>query len=284
MNITNQISYIITNNNNKEDSSRMYLKKKESSFYFGYMFDSNVIKFATLDEVKYFINNIITFGYNLRIAKIQEELNGKVVISRKFFNVKQRMNKFNLKLEEITKEDVDDLLFPEGRMNLKNKDLRKVIKKRNRLKRQIIIKINDIIDFHNMLDVKFSFTSSEGDMEICDGNCPLCEAISDLAGLLDGPYLNKSLGNYKTAQKRFIDSEGKIKNWDEDDLKILLFDFNTLVKNNPDMTIPEIATDFYQSSKSPFYALLRRVRSFGTIDYLLLEMDKRKSSRAKKNK
>lgn len=284
MNITNQISYIVTNNNNKEDSSRMYLKKKESSLYFGYMFDSSIVRFTTLDEVKYFINNIITFGYNLRISKIQEELNGKVVISRRFFNVRQGLNKFNLRLEEITKEDVDDLLFPEGRISLKNKDLGKVIKKQNKIKRRIIIKINDIIDFHNMLDVKFSFTSSEGNMEICDGNCPLCEAISDLTSLLDGPYLNKSLGNYKTAQKRFIDSEGKIKNWDEDDLKILLFDFNTLVKNNPDMPIPDIVTNFYQLSKSPFYALLRRIRSFGTIDYLLIEMDKRKSPRSKKSK
>lgn len=277
--------YIITNNNTKEDSRRMYLKEFEKgNFAFANVFDDNVKRFDKYEDVKYFINNILTFGYNVRIAKIQEEFKGDILIRRSFSNAKISLNTFNLSLDEITDDDVNELLFPEGKINFTLNELNYIMARRNYIKRQLIIKINMLIDFHNMLDKKFSFTTSEHKSEICDGNCPICSQIFEVAQKLDSPYLSKSLNNYSTAQKRFLNPDGTMTAWSDEELQVLLYDFNKLVANNSDMTIPEIAEKFYQVSKSPFYALIRRIRASENMEWLLVEMDKRQAAKKRKNK
>lgn len=275
-----RIRYFITNNSPKEDSQRLFLKKaKDDSLFFGYKFDKDVLQFDELNDAKYFINNIFTFGYNIRIAKLQETLKGGVVIKRSYSTVKPEKYKFNLTLKEITKEDIDDLLFPEGKTVFKFDNLNHIINRRSYLKKLIIMKINALIDFHNMLDVKFSFVPDSED-EICnDDNCIVCKSIHEQVALLESVYLNKSLNNYNTVQKRFADADGKMNNWSKEDLQVLLYDFNDLVIKNPGMTVAEIADKYYQISKSSFYALIRQVRAYGDLDYLLSAMDNKKATK-----
>lgn len=104
--------------------------------------------------------------------------------------------------EDILEEDVEQILWSEEEIDFKKMKPNFIIKNQKELRSLIIIKIGQLVDFHNRCNNYFTtMQSSKAKRDVC--GCKICQKIQYFVDFLDRPEMSKKALYEKEIKKEF---------------------------------------------------------------------------------
>lgn len=104
--------------------------------------------------------------------------------------------------EDILEEDVEQILWSEEEINFEKMKPNFIIKNQKELRSLIIIKIGQLVDFHNRCNNYFTtMQSSKRKRDVC--GCKICQKIQYFVDFLDRPEMSKKALYEKEIKKDF---------------------------------------------------------------------------------
>lgn len=222
----------------------------------------NCERFQNQEELIETINKRSSTFEKVSIVLVDEDKNKKSITK-----IKEISPLTMGSVKNITKKDIKLLFWNNEPYTSKRKGIKSLEKHREENKKMLIIKIGELISFHDEFDEPYILTqeyNNEENDKSCKG-CNICDEIQRLRIELEKPWMRRTY--YKTYYHncRFKNENGEMLHQSTEDLSLLLHDYKKLLKSGKN--IEEIAEAYgiyaktltnilYYVSISPYFKVL----------------------------
>jgi hypothetical protein len=180
---------------------RRYVKLLDDKKWEWTLFTRNATKFSSIQEAEDAIE--VAFeedDFDLNIYAVVKNSKEYVLYSTSSLNDNFRKI-VDVDSTNILEEDVEKILWNEEEIDFDKMSSNFIIKNQKELRSLIIIKIGQLIDFHNRCNNYFTTTQSSKDEKLCE--CKICQKIKYFVNFLDRPEMSKKALYAKEIKKDF---------------------------------------------------------------------------------
>lgn len=181
---------------------RRYLQLLNDKGWTWTLLTRDATKFSSVQEAEDAIKS--TFeedDFDLNIYTVVKNSKEYVIYSTSSLNDNFRKI-VDINNEDILDEDVEQILWSEEEIDFKKMKPNFIIKNQKELRSLIIIKIGQLVDFHNRCNNYFTtMQSSKRERDVC--GCKICQKIQYFVDFLDRPEMSKKALYEKEIKKDF---------------------------------------------------------------------------------
>lgn len=181
---------------------RRYLQLLDNNGWTWTLLTRDATKFSSVQEAEDAIK--ATFeedDFDLNIYTVVKNSKEYVIYSTSSLNDNFRKI-VDINNEDILDEDVEQILWGEEEINFEKMKPNFIIKNQKELRSLIIIKIGQLVDFHNRCNNYFTtMQSSKRERDVC--GCKICQKIQYFVEFLDRPEMSKKALYEKEIKKDF---------------------------------------------------------------------------------
>lgn len=223
---------------------RRYVKLLDDKKWEWTLFTRDATKFSSIQEAEDSIN--VAFeedDFDLNIYVVVKNSKEYALYSTSSLNDNFRKI-VDIDSSNILEEDIEKILWNEEEIRFDKMSSNFIIKNQKELRSLIIIKIGQLVDFHNRCNNYFTTKQSSKDEEVCE--CKICQKIKYFVNFLDRPEMSKKAlyeDEIKKEFKKFLSiKRHKFRKKTDEQLAILADCFkNYKVWRNFEFTKEEIA-------------------------------------------
>lgn len=181
---------------------RRYLQLLDNKEWTWTLLTRDATKFSSVQEAEEAIKS--TFeedDFDLNIYTVVKNSKEYTIYSTSSLNDNFRKI-VDINNEDILEEDVEQILWSEEEINFEKMKPNFIIKNQKELRSLIIIKIGQLVDFHNRCNNYFTtMQSSKRKRDVC--GCKICQKIQYFVDFLDRPEMSKKALYEKEIKKDF---------------------------------------------------------------------------------
>lgn len=181
---------------------RRYLQLLNDNEWTWALFTRDATKFSSVQEAEDAIKT--TFeedDFDLNIYTVVKNSKEYVIYSTSSLNDNFRKI-VDINSDDILEEDIEQILWRDEEINFEKMKPNFIIENQKELRSLIIIKIGQLVDFHNRCNNYFTtMQSSKAKRNVC--GCKICQKIQYFVNFLDRPEMSKKALYGKEIKKDF---------------------------------------------------------------------------------